>query len=325
MRVFCTGISGCDKGGYISEVIEFAKKRKKEIHHYHLGDLFLEEVKRRRKNFDPNNILNVPPSTRGDWLATVFERVIQDVPSHEHSIINTHTFFYWKKVFTRAINFHYIQMYSPDIFVTFIDNSESIRERLMESAQWKNQNLSTGELEVWQNIEVETTRVVADIMGMPHYILPRRQPPDTVYKVFFHPEIKKVYVSFPMTNLKNEKFREEIDQFVEEVMERFVVITPRSIEIGLDYSEIVGQQTVHRDLHWFIEETDATIVFYPENVRSTGVSKEIKEAFEQGKMVWIIDPHEKSPFLKHYSHVIVPTKKEFFEFLDREGYRVHKV
>ncbi len=320
MRAFCTGISGCDKATYVGEGLKLAKQHGRVVKHFHIGKLFLEEVERRRKNFNLLNILNVPPATRGDWTSTVFERVMRAVPQYEHSIVNTHAVFYWKNVFSRAINTHYVREYNPDIFITFIDNAEYIKKRLNSNPQWKSQRLTGDEIDLWQNVEVEVTKMIADMMDKPHVVLPRQQPPEEFYKTLFLRGLPSVYVSFPMSNVTDEKLRREIDLFVNELRMRFTVISPRAIELSSDYSEVMGQQTVHRDLHWFIGDTDITIVFYPVNVRSTGVDREVKEAFDNGKQVWMVDPLEKSPFLRHYSHAIFPTKEKLFEFLDESGY-----
>ncbi len=320
MKAFCTGISGCDKVSYIEAAIEMAKRHGHEVEHFHMGNRLLDEVKRRRKNFNILNVLNVSEDIRGDWVSTVFERVMKETPRHTHSIINTHAVFLWKHVFSRAIDTHYVKLYDPDLFITFIDNTEGIKKRLDTNRQWMNQQLTTDEIEMWQNVEVEMTGMLADILQKPHYVLPIKQPADELFKALFMPELPSVYVSFPMSNLKDDTIRKEIDNFVEELRSRFRVITPRAIELGADYSEVAGAQTVHRDLHWFIRGTDITIVYYAVNVRSTGVDKEVKEAFENGKEVWMIDSKEKSPFVKHYAHAIFPTKEKLYEFLDKQGF-----
>jgi len=46
----------------------------------------------------------------------------------------------------------------------------------------------------------------------------------------------------------------------------------------------------------------------------------VKEAFETGKEVWMVDALEKSPFLKHFSHAIFPDEKQLFAFLDEHGF-----
>lgn len=320
MRAFCTGISGSDKVSYIGEAIVMAGRHGHEVEHFQMGDRLLDEVKRRRKNFNLLNILNVSEDIRGDWVSTVFERVMKEAPGHAHSIISTHAVFLWKNVFSRAIDTHYVKLYDPDVFITFIDNTEEIKKRLDANPQWMNQQLTIDAIEMWQNVEVEMTRMLADLLQKPHYVLPRKQPPDEVFKTLFMPELPSVYVSFPMSNLKDERIRREIDGFVEELRSRFKVITPRAIELGSEYSEVAGAQTVHRDLHWFIRGTDITIVYYALNVRSTGVDKEVKEAFENGKEVLMIDSNEKSPFVKHYAHAIFPDKEKLYEFLDKQGY-----
>src|SRR3989338_6832360 len=311
MRIFCTGVSGCDKAAYIGEALRLAKRHGISAKHFHVGDLFLKEALRRRRNLSALNILNVSKDTRGDWLSTVFERVLRDVRGTEHSVINTHAVFYWKKVFSRAIDTHYAKEYDPDMFITFIDNSEGIKERLPANPQSRPQGPTVDEIELWQNVEVEVTRMLADMLQKPHHVLPRRQPPEPVFTTMFLPELPRVYVSFPMSNLKDPKLAGKIDDFVEKLRDRFTVITPRAIEIGTEYTDVVGQQTVHRDLHWFIRGTDITIVYYPLNVRSTGVDREVKEAFETGKEVCMVDALEKSPFLKHFSHAIFPDESSY--------------
>ncbi len=320
MKAFCTGISGSEKSDYLNKTLEMALFHGKKVEYFHIGNRLLEEVKRRRKNFNILNVLNVSEDIRGDWVSTVFERVMKESPKHKHSVINTHAVFLWMNVFSRAIDTHYVKEYDPDIFITFIDNSEVIKERLDKNPQWMNQELTIDEIEMWQNVEVEMTRMLADLMQKPHHVLPVKQPSDAVFKTMFMPELPSVYVSFPMTNLKDDKIRQDIDEFVEELRSRFMVITPRAIELKPTYTDVMGAQTVHRDLHWFIRGTDITIVYYPVNVRSTGVDKEVKEAFDNGKEVWMIDSKERSPFIKNFAHAIFPNRTKLYEFLDKQGF-----
>ncbi len=315
-----TGISGSGRKEYLKDFLAECERKGKKVKVYHIGQMLFEQARKVGVNITPENVLNTNPAVINSLRSAVLENVTgsikQEARKYDLILISLHTFFYWKKIFTRAYDWFYLKELSPDFFVTFIDKSQSIKARLDSRAQWKDQNLSCEEILLWQNIEVEVTADLAELYRKPFYVISVSQPISTLYRLVFRPEMKLVYVSMPMTHLSAEK--RAVDKFVERLRKYFIVFDPRTIEIeAKKIVPAIYHQTVKRDLYWLIKQCSKVVAFYPRVVSSPGVINELREAYETNKDVWVIFPSKKvSPFLLYYSTKLFRNQQEFFKFLE---------
>lgn len=319
MKVFCTGISGAGEREYLTKFMDYCKKRGRDLTMYPTGEIMFEYLSQVGVKYDWKRILNVPYQTRMITVGGTFEKILADMQGRKNVLINSHSKFLWKKCFTRANSWHYIKKVDPDIFVTFIDAEWRIKERLDKKGTYREQHLTTEDILMWQNNEVEDTAGWAEFMGKPHYVFSTKEPPSLLYKLMFERHKELVYTSFPMSFIKSKKEEEDIDNFVEDLRKYFAVMSPRTIEIGGERNYATSMHTIHRDLNWLLgPETDIIIAYFPKIVFTKGVSDEIKKAHDDTKKVWWIFPSkEYGPFEDYNKDKIFYSKEEFFRFVEK--------
>jgi hypothetical protein len=160
------------------------------------------------------------------------------------------------------------------------------------------------------------TDIYADICGLERcYAVAAGEPPSIIEKLIWHPEYKKVYLSFPITGFKDDtSAQEEIKSFRDRIREFLIVFDPHACR---DYDETyerdemtmyrkqVGDVTEERDYR-FIDQADAIVVYYPKVIYSKGVDAEMNHARRTGKPIYMYTPDNNffpGPFGVPPSHV----------------------
>lgn len=322
MLTIITGISGSGRTKYVDSVVKFAEKKRKKIKVYKVGKMIFEHAKQMDMNITKDNILNTSPYTLKALRSAVFEKILAEYKKHKNVIIDMHGTIFWQKIFTNAYDWHYLQKLKPDMFITIMGNVPDLLKRHKTNRKWQRQKLTEDELLIWQNIEVNAAQGWSDLFNKPSYALSERQPPATLYKLIFHPEMEPVYASFPMTNLKDPVKKKKIVDFVKKLNDYFVVFDPATIELGPITGEVDAYQCVNRDLYWLVEQSKKVIAIFPEIVLSTGVINELREGYETNKEVWLIFPRKgMSPFTHYYSHKVFVSEEEMWEYMKKKKYK----
>ncbi len=332
MLIIATAISGSGRKGYLKEFEEFAKSHRKKVKIYYVGDMLFEQAKKIGVPITAENVLNTNPFVLSSLRSAVFENILitlpKDLKQYDAVILSVHSFFYWKKIFTRAYDQFYLSHLKADMFVAFIDDSRAIKPRLDAKEQWKLEKLTIQEILLWQNVEVEVTSSWADMYFKPFLVVPVKQPVSTFYKTLFCPEREMVYVSMPITHLQNKREQKKVDRFIVELNKYFIVFDPRVVEQSGGFGVVnlkdkgdptFFNQIVNRDFYWFVKQSKKIIVFFPKVVSSPGVINELREAHETNKNAWVIYPGKGgSPFLTYFSDKVFSNEKEFFRFLKKK-------
>ncbi len=329
MLLITTGISGSGRKQYLRKFEEYAKLHKKKVKVYYVGDMLFEQAKKIGVAITEENVLNSNPSVLNSLKSAVLENILTNLPEdlekNDAVLLSIHSFFYWKKIFTRAYGRFYLGQFNTAVFSTIINDAQYIKSRLDSKKQWKSEKLTIQEILLWQNIEVEVTCSWADMCAKPFFVIPAGQPVSTLYKILFCPKLEPIYISMPITHLKNKKDQERVDKFIDELNKYFTVFDPRAVEKSSGTVEFKKKsdpmfynQIVNRDLYWFIKQSKKIIGFFPKVVPSPGVINELREAHETNKDVWVIYPGKKgSPFLTYFCDKVFENEKNFFKFLKR--------
>jgi adenylate kinase len=183
------------------------------------------------------------------------------------------------------------------------------------------------QLGIWQEEEAFTTKLMAETMKKPFYIVARRQPPTTLYRLIFEHEVsEKVYLSYPMTHIKDEAKKNEIERLAEQLRKLgFVVFDPGTMELEKVHVDIPEDirvfdfyQTVYRDFQ-LIDQSTMVVVFYPEIVHSSGVVNEQAYGFRNNKYVFAVFPAENySPFTSFFSDKTFISVDALIKFLKED-------
>jgi len=325
MNIFCTGISGINKKKFWNDFNEYAEKKGKSLEVYDVGDLIFKNAEELNIYLNQKNVLNTAKDTLTALRGNAFKDIKRMYGRKKNTtkVINTHASFLWGHVYETAFDAKYIKQLNIDLFITLIDNEDNLEKILSKSAQWSEENkLSKTDILYWQNIEVNDTDMLSQFKEKKHYIFPKSQPVEDIYKLIYVPNSEVVYVSYPMTDMDSEG-RKKIDEFVEEIRRYFVVIDPKSIELSHDYSIVAGAQTVKRDLHWYVDRVSKVFAYFPKIVYSSGANAEMSHGKYTNKDVYLIYPSTNlSPFTSYIStYKPFLTKELLFEKLHEEGYK----
>jgi len=321
--VFVTGITGSDVNRILGEVAKLAEEHKHAVMVHDVGELMRCQAKQSRTLIEWDRILDASPKVLRLLRALAFadiENKIKQHPTHLH-IVDLHLSFRWYAYLTPGFEPYLIRGFIPYVrlLINVVQDLDRI-QRYLEGTAWGRRNIL--ELLMWRDEERLLTDIYAGICGgVRSFTVAAAEPPSTIEQLIWHPDVKRVYLSFPMTAIKNDKeANKEIRTFRDRLREFVVVFDPASCE---DYDKTyqrpdmkiikkeVGQATIERDFR-YIDQTDAIVVYYPKRVDSQGVDAEMRHAFESGKPVYLYCPDELryGPFQPPADHTS----------MDREGY-----
>jgi hypothetical protein len=321
--VITTGISGCGrKEIFLPTFVDLCDKNGKKFKIYNVGEMIPEWAwENAGEELPAKTILFVNKQAMNLALAGVFKDILsslrQDLDEFDVVLINLHIRFLWWKgnIYVPVRNEIFIadlikSGFEPAMFVCFIDNANDILKRLKDKEQWKDQNLNEKDLWLWQNEEVNDTKsfILSSRKKINFFVMPIRQPSETLYHLIFEPWRPVVYIQMPLSHIKASKLKKVI-WLIGELRKSAVVFDPMTIETGLveqeelekadDNAEIIVRhtQTGYRDTEWFIPQCDICLAYYVELVLTLGVVDETATAVGLGKQTWAIFPTNASPFL----------------------------
>ncbi|MBU1091814.1 hypothetical protein KKA27_03060 [Patescibacteria group bacterium] len=337
--VVTTGISLCGrKEMFFPRFEENCVQGKKKIKIYNIGDILLPWLWAKTKEEIPKErILNADPLLlkviQAGVLQDIKDSLKQDMEENDAVFLNLHTVFEWRNISLPSLNSIFLRELinldlEPDMFVCFIDNAEDILCRLNNSDQWKKQEFSEGDVWKWQNHEVDNTREYTYLFDKKKkfFVMPIRQPSKTLYYLLFEPWRPIIYAQMPISHATVKELK-KVKKFIEKVRKWAVVFDPLTIETGvveLDKSDetevkVRNNQTAHRDVQWFIPQSDICMAYYIKVVFTAGVVDETVIASQRGKEAWVIFPEDHSPFLPYRAtRSIFRNPEEFLEFFEKE-------
>jgi len=232
MRVAVHGPSGVNKKKYLEPIVRKAGRNDIDLKLFNVGDLMYQK----RPDIKQGKILDLPFSELNELRRTVLEQIAKEINSVENAILNTHACFRWKRTLFPAFDRELMDKFSPDMYVTIIDDVDVMRARLELDPYWKGKH-SLAELMTWRDDELVLTELVASYQSclfkrkIPHYLIARKHPTDVLYNLMFKPEMKKVYASFPITHVKGmPKTMKEIKEFKNGLKDLVVVFDPLTIK-----------------------------------------------------------------------------------------------
>ncbi|MFX1285249.1 MAG: AAA family ATPase [Promethearchaeota archaeon] len=334
MRVIVSGISGSGRSDAVEDLKNYLQKNypKKKLVVMNTNRMMWKTAQELRMDVKREKMLDLSPPTFQALRSTVFERIIREVEEYEEKyrnvaiIINTHATFRWREHLLAGWDFFYLTKLKPDLFLTIINVINEIYEGLEANPLWKGMN-NRLQLGIWQEEEAFTTKLMAEILKKPFYIIARRQPPETLYKLIFKHEVsEKVYLSYPMTHIRDKGKKKEIENLAQELRNLgLVVFDPGTMELEKVHNDIPEEirlydfyQTVYRDFQ-LIDQGTMVIVFYPEIVHSSGVVNEQAYGFRNNKYVFAVFPAENhSPFTSFFADKTFLSVDELILFLKEE-------
>lgn len=230
MKVVCTGMSGTGRTSYVRAVEEMAKAAGKAVRVFDVRDVMFEVARERGEELEEETVLDVFPTALGAYRATALERIAaeaRDLPAATSWILMTHATFSWNYSIVPGLDVYYLNLLEPDLYVTITDGILAIRQRLTDE-RW--QRVTVNNLLWWRDVERAFTEMMAAWQRKPHYLIGRRQGPETLCRLMDEPQERTVYLSYPMTHLEGEALLSKLERFRQRLREKMIVFDPAAVD-----------------------------------------------------------------------------------------------
>jgi len=314
MIVLCTGTSGSGQIEYLNKMAKLVKKTQDKPRVYDLGDKMQEIAREQGHTIPEEKVLDV--GIVQEFLsAWAFERIKNDILSASDSpvhIVVAHACFRRRNVLFMGLNVACVKRLNPDMIVTIIDDISAVQRRLSRRELWARW-CEAADLSCWREEEILVSQILARYQEVDYNVVPQAEPPSTLYNLVYNPAMKKIYLSFPISNIieledeqKRERYLEQVEKLRDALRKNFIVFDPLSIKdlqlipSSMEESDkqALAGQTVERD-YMLIDQSDVVVGYYPVMERSLGVAAEMRYSKQFGKPVHaVID--EDSPFLREF-------------------------
>lgn len=249
---------------------------------------------------------------------------------------------------------------NTDMYVCLIDGVAAMHLRLLQDHAMEH---TLKDLIVWREEEIISTEMLCKGINdkVPFYCLARggkQETAETFYRLIFERQLKRAYLSFPMTAVaKIEAVTEEIAEFRRRMKQSFICFDPGDLEeaylpvvareareqgqgfiealvgdqpVRLDTEEVlqierdVNNQIYARDF-LLIDQADMIVSFVPalpdgRAAISSGVERELQHAHEAAKEVYVIWTARQHPsvFVTQTANAMFSSVNEATQFLQRK-------
>ena len=303
--VLVSGISGTGTGDYLQAVVETARAASHDhaVQVHDVGQIMREYAEADNPGVNWDLILDADEVALRHLRSLALQRVAESVASQPAALhlIDIHLSFRWRTYLTRGIDVHALEPFRSKVrcFVNLIQYLSQLQEQLQPTS-WGDREILA--LLVWRDEELFLSTLYADMLDRSScFVLPVAEPPAMLERIIWHPEIRRVYLSFPITSIQDDhEAREEILHFRDRLREFAVVFDPYASK---DYDETytrpgmsalrkeIGEVTEIRDYR-FIDQAEAVVVYCPKRVPSKGVDAEMAHARKTGKSIYVYCPED---------------------------------
>jgi hypothetical protein len=320
-----------------------------------VGDMMYAEA----PDVPPGKILDISLKRLASLRRSVFKDIIIRAGQVPHLIVNTHATFRWRHGLFPAVDFDQMRQINADMYICLIDGVVAMHRRLLEQHALEH---TLKDLIVWREEEIISTEMLCKGINdkVPFYCLSLGSEEPTVntfYRLAFERDLKRVYLSFPMTAVARlETVTREIGDFRRQMKELFICFDPGDLEEahlplvarqareqGLDRAEVTAGREravldveevlqIERDINnqiyardfLLIDQADMIISFVPalpdgRAAISSGVERELQHAHEAAKEVYVIWTARQSPsvFVTQTANKVFSSVPEAMEFLQK--------
>ena len=331
MIVVVTGMVGLNKKEYLEKVCRCARQYGSEVELCSVGDMMYAEA----PDVTPGKILDISLKRLHSLRRSVFKDIIIRAGQVPNLIVNTHATFRWRHGLFPAVDFDQMRQLNADMYVCLIDGVVAMHLRLLEKHALEH---SLKDLIVWREEEIISTEMLCKGIDdkIPFYCLARgsrQETTETFYRLIFQRQLKRVYLSFPMTVVSRlPAVTKEIDEFRRLMKRLFIGFDPGDLEEahlpalarqareqGQDFIEVtalnqpvrlsveevlqiehdINSQIYARDF-LLIDQADMILSFVPalpdgRAAISSGVERELQHAHEAAKEVYVIWTAKQAP------------------------------
>jgi len=357
-RAVMTGQVGVDKKPFCERVAQIARSHGKDLAVAHVGDMMYAEA----PDVVAGRILDLPRNRLDALRRSVFKDILRMSEKAEYLLVNTHATFRWKHGLFPAFDHDQLLALDAKLYFTLVDNVDAVHQRLARDHDLPH---SLKDILVWREEEILATEILSRILRGhgAYYVIARgieRDTAESVYRLMFEPERKRVYPSFPMTHVVDlPGVLAEIDAFRDTLAEHFITFDPgdldekrllfeagaatqrgeksfrievhgKMMELPVDQVTAVAHdidaQIYARDFK-LIDQSDMIVSYIPELPTgkpglSSGVERELQHAYENTREVYVVwkPKAEPSPFVTKTATDVFPSVEDALKYFQKKGY-----
>jgi len=249
MRVILTGISGLNKEDLLAKIRTLCNFKNLEksgadpdvgldstaFENASIDLTFdLEHEMCRREELKAPNYLDIAEKELLNAKNKTLKRIIRESKGKKNVILAMHAVYYRRSSLFSVLDWTKLMEFQPEIFVTLIDDVDSIKERIVSNPDaGPVKYISLKDILWWREVEFLITQQIArniSAKGIPHYLVALDQAPVIIYQLMFESNKKKVYASYPVTSAKHDaKLYSETSEFLKRLKKHFIVFDPMAI------------------------------------------------------------------------------------------------
>jgi adenylate kinase len=359
MKTVVTGQVGLDKKSFLNRVAEIAAEQGRRLTTFHVGDMMYAEA----PDVAKGKILDLPIGRLESLRRSVFKDILTEAKAGGNILVNTHATFRWHHGLFFAFDHDQMVEFDADLYIVLLENIDRVHYRLAAEGHT---DFTLKDLMVWREEEILTTELLSRIVGGhgKFYICIRGDDAaaETVARLMFRPEMKKAYLSFPMSHVMDmPEVQAEINEFRMQIKKYMICFDPadleekpmcfqaveaakaghRTITAGpegekttLETSQLleiipdIDGQIYVRDFK-LIDQADMIISLVPaladgKPAISSGVERELQHAHEGTRDVFVVWKPEcpPSPFITETATKVFRTTAEAIRYFFESGYVV---
>ena len=333
MKALLFGQIGLRKKQCLEGLEDFARNQGKVLKCFNVGRMMYEAD----PTIKPHRILQKDISELTSSRSRVWGEIVSSISNDDTCdcfLINSHSVFRWSRGLFSGFTRSEIEDLNPDICIVLIDDIHDIKLSL-HHRKHKPESFTLKDIIIWREEEILTSEFAASLVGCSHYIVTKKQCPDLLYKLLFQNSLKKAYLSYPITLVRNiPKIWNDITAFRQGLSNQLICFDPYSISEGFlqglydkasaekgrqlvdvvvesegavmrlpmnEISEVIPNiqgQIVARDFQ-LIDQSDMVIAYIPVvkglPAISQGVERELAHAQRATLDTYVIWPYKRRP------------------------------
>ncbi len=162
----------------------------------------------------------------------MLKRLSDEAP--ENALVGMNLPFFNRSRFFPAFDLSHFRELKPDVMITLIEEEHVMWRRVQmreERGRRTGADFRLKDIVAWRNTTILLADIISRELGVDNYVIAVKHPAAAFYKLIFERGVLKVYLSFPITAVRDRReARAEVDEFRRRMHARFVAFDPLMVD-----------------------------------------------------------------------------------------------